>query len=172
MSIVTKKGDQGMTRLMYNRQVSKCDPRVEAYGSVDEVNSALGLARSTANDALIGQQLLAIQQDLVIIMGELATLPEDRPRYIKDGFPLVTPTLTQKLDALIQQLESEGISIRTWVMPGNTSHSAALDHARTTTRRAERRICALPKDSFNPEILVYLNRLSDALWLLARRAES
>src|SRR4030081_4132329 len=98
MSIVTKTGDQGTTALMYNRRVSKCHPRVEAYGAVDEINSAIGMARATAEHDFVRDNLLMIQKDLVVLMGELATLPEDLPRYVKDGFSLVTPGMTGKLE--------------------------------------------------------------------------
>src|SRR2546423_12739131 len=97
MSIVTKTGDQGSTGLMYNRRVSKCHPRVEAYGAMDEINAAIGMARATAEQDFVRDNLLGIQKDLVILMGELATLPEDLPRYVKDGFKLVTPEMTEKL---------------------------------------------------------------------------
>ncbi|HYT62116.1 MAG TPA: ATP:cob(I)alamin adenosyltransferase, partial [Haliangiales bacterium] len=86
MSIVTKTGDTGTTGLMYNRRVSKCHPRVEAYGSVDELNAALGLARATTEHAFVRDNLLAIQKDLVTLMGELATGVEDLSRYVKEGY--------------------------------------------------------------------------------------
>src|SRR6185503_9329168 len=98
MSIVTKTGDKGTTGLMYNRRVSKTHPRVEAYGCVDDLNTASGLARATAQHAFVKDNLLAIQKDLVTLMGELATAVEDLPRYVKDGYSLVTPHLTAKLD--------------------------------------------------------------------------
>ncbi|HEX9595623.1 MAG TPA: ATP:cob(I)alamin adenosyltransferase, partial [Anaerolineales bacterium] len=91
---MTKTGDCGSTGLMYNRRVSKCHPRVEAYGSVDELNAALGLARATATHDFVRDNLLAIQKDLVTLMGELAAAPEDLGRYTGDGFPTVTPELT------------------------------------------------------------------------------
>jgi len=174
MSIATKTGDAGTTGLMYNRRVSKCHPRVEAYGSVDELNTALGLARATAAEVFVQQHLLTVQKDLVTLMGELATLPEDLPRYAKDGFKLVTGELTGKLDTLVRQIESEQITFKGWATPGATVDAAALDVARTACRRAERRVCALHEaDQLNnPEIIVYLNRLSDALWLLARWVET
>src|SRR5207249_3337510 len=90
MSIITKTGDAGTTGLMYNRRVSKCHPRVEAYGAVDELNAALGMARAKAADEFTHESLLAIQKDLVILMGELATMPEDLERYRKDGYEVVT----------------------------------------------------------------------------------
>ena len=174
MSIATKTGDAGLTGLMYNRRVSKCHPRVEAYGSVDELNTALGQARATAQQDFVREPLLVVQKDLVVLMGELATLPEDLPRYLKDGHALVTPAMTLKLDAVVQQVESQNISFKGWATPGATAHSAALDVARTTCRRAERRCCALQEaDQLrNIEIIIYLNRLSDALWLLARWVET
>jgi len=174
MSIATRTGDAGSTGLMYNRRVSKSHPRVEAYGSVDELNTALGMARATAEAEFVSTHLLAVQQDLVILMGELATLPEDLPRYLKDGFKRVDAGLTEKLDALVREIESRNVSFKGWATPGATRHSAALDIARTACRRAERRCCGLREagEQDNPEILVYLNRLSDALWLLARWVET
>ena len=174
MSIATKTGDKGLTGLMYNRRVSKCHPRVEAYGAVDELNAALGLARATAQHDFIRTNLLAIQQDLVTVMGELATGLEDLPRYAKDGFALVTPALTVKLDQLVTEIEAQKISFAGWATPGATVNSAALDVARTTCRRAERRVCALHETGqlHNAEIIIYLNRLSDLLWLCARWVET
>jgi cob(I)alamin adenosyltransferase len=174
MSIATKKGDDGTTGLMYNRRVSKCHPRVEAYGSVDELNAALGLARAAAQAPFQRERLLEIQRDLVIVMGELATQTEDLPRYVKDGFPVVTPAMTAKLDRIVQEIESQNVSFKGWSTPGENTGSAALDAARTACRRAERRVCALQESHqlCNIEIIVFLNRLSDALWLMARRAET
>ena len=163
-----------MTGLMFNRRVSKCHPRVEAYGSVDELNAAIGMARATAEQEFVRGPLLTVQGDLVILMGELATLVEDLPRYVKDGFKLVTPEMTARLDELVRLIESQSISFKGWATPGATVNAAALDLARTTCRRAERRVCALQetKQLENPEIIIYLNRLSDALWLLARWVET
>lgn len=174
MSIATKTGDHGTTGLMYNRRVSKCHPRVEAYGCVDELNAALGLARATARHQFISENLLAIQKDLVVLMGELATETGDLPRYEKDGFVRVTGEMTTKLDRLVQAIESQNITCAGWATPGADLHSAMLDLARTTCRRAERRACALQEANQlqNPEIIVYLNRLSDLLWLMARWGET
>lgn len=174
MSIVTKTGDKGTTALMYGRRIAKFDPRVEAYGTVDELNAAIGLARANALDASLRQHLVAIQKDLVVLMGELATAVEDLPRYVKDGYGLVTSKMTQPLDALIKEIESQEISFKGWATPGATVISAALDLARTVCRRAERRVCALQEAGqlHNSEIIIFLNRLADLLWLLARQAES
>lgn len=174
MSIVTKTGDGGTTALMYNRRVPKHHPRVEAYGTVDELNAALGLARAGATESFVSENLFSIQKDLVVLMGELCVQPEDLTRYVKDGYSLVTPALTAKLDAPVKEIESQDISFKGWATPGATENSAALDVARTICRRAERRVCALKETGgpVNAEIVIYLNRLSDLLWLLARRAET
>jgi cob(I)alamin adenosyltransferase len=174
VSIVTKTGDDGSTALMYGRRVPKNHPRVEAYGTVDELNAALGLARATADDHFIRENLLAIQKDLVVLMGELAVLPEDLPRYLKDGYSVVVPGMTAKLDALVREIEAQGVSFKGWATPGATLNSAALDVARTVCRRTERRVCALKENGElkNSGIIIYLNRLSDLLWLMARQAES
>lgn len=174
MSIATKTGDGGTTGLMYNRRVSKCHPRVEAYGCVDELNTALGLARATAEHDFVRDNLLAAQHDLVTLMGELATAVEDLPRYAKDGFQLVTPAMTVKLDALVKEIEAQNITYKGWATPGASVHSAALDVARTVCRRAERRACALHEGGQlqNAEVVTYLNRLADVLWLFARWVET
>jgi cob(I)alamin adenosyltransferase len=174
MSIATRTGDSGTTGLMYNRRVSKCHVRIEACGSIDELNAAIGLARASAEQNFVCSNLLAIQGDLIVVMGEIATLVEDLPRYTKDGFKRVTPEMTGKLDQLVQQIESQHVSFKGWATPGATMSAAALDFARTTGRRAERRVCALREagELPNAEILVYLNRLSDTLWLLARWVET
>jgi cob(I)alamin adenosyltransferase len=174
MSIVTKTGDQGMTALMYGRRVSKCHPRVEAYGCVDELNTALGVARASADHDFVWDNLLVIQKDLVTLMGELATAVEDLPRYVKDGYTLVTSQMTHKLDALVKEIEAQSVSFKGWATPGACANSAALDVARTVCRRAERRVCALQEANQlqNSEIIIYLNRLADLLWLLARWVET
>ena len=174
MSIVTKTGDDGTTALMYGRRVPKNHPRVEACGAVDELNAALGMARSASEHAFIRNHLLVIQQDLIVLMGVLGLLPEDLPRYTRDGFPLVTPALTARLDALATETESKIAGIKGWATPGAVPQSAALDVARTVCRRAERRVCALggPGAPEHPGIVTYLNRLGDLLWLFARRVEA
>jgi cob(I)alamin adenosyltransferase len=174
MSIVTKTGDAGETSLMYGRRVPKTDARVDAYGCVDEFNAVLGLARASATDPFLSDQILTIQKELVILMGELATAAEDQDRYAKDGFQLTTGTMTDRLTAIIQDLEKNKIgTFKDWATPGKTRDAAALDLARTVCRRAERRVAALMANdrSFNREILRYLNRLSDLCWVLARYAE-
>ncbi len=173
MSIVTKKGDKGETSLMYNRRVPKSDLHIEACGAVDELNAALGLARATATDDFVRDHVTAIQRQLVGLMGELATRPEDLPRYVQEGYLQITPGMTSELEKLIERIEAGHIASKDWVMPGANAGSAALDLARTICRRAERRVCALQTAGQikNAETIVYLNRLSDLLWLLARWTE-
>ena len=174
MSIATKTGDSGTTALMYNHRVSKCHPRVEACGGVDELNAAIGLARATISHKFVSDHLFATQKELVALMGELATLPKDLPRYTKDGFPLLNREMTARLDQIVKDIEAQNVSLKDWATPGATQSGAVLDVARTACRRAERVVCALDeKDELkNPEILVYLNRLSDVLWLMARWVET
>jgi cob(I)alamin adenosyltransferase len=174
MSITTKTGDGGTTGLMYNRRVPKTHARVEAYGTVDELNAALGLARASATEMFVRDNLFWIQKSLVDLMGELSVTLEDLPRYAKDGYTLVTPAMTAKLDSLVQEIEAQKVSFQGWATPGATQNSAALDLARTVCRRAERLVCALQEagELKNAEIIIYLNRLSDLLWLFARWGET
>ncbi len=175
MSIATKTGDAGQTSLMYGRRVPKSDPRVDAYGCVDELNAALGVVRVTATDAFVADQILTIQKELINVMGELATAPEDLPRYAKDGYELTSAAMVNRLTAAVDDLEKNKlVNFKGWAIPGSTMVSAALDIARTTCRRAERRVADLGAASgagVNPEILRYLNRLSDLCWLLGRYVE-
>jgi cob(I)alamin adenosyltransferase len=174
MSISTRTGDNGTTGLMYNRRVPKTHPRIEACGAVDELNAALGMARSLAVDEWLNGELLAAQKNLVVMMGEMATELADWERYAKDGFALFDPSFTLRLDALVKDLEAQSISFNGWATPGATPLAAALDVARAACRRAERRVCALREanELRNSDLIIHLNRLSDALWLLARWAET
>ena len=171
MSIVTKTGDEGETSLMYGRRFPKNNPRSEAYGAVDELSAALGLARAGCDDKFVTEQIFAVQKDLINVMGELSTLPEDRQRYAKDGFQIVDAKMVDRVGAAIVDLEKdESLFPKDWVIPGENAVSAALDLARTICRRAERHVSAL--NDPNPEILRYLNRLSDFCWILARLVEA
>jgi cob(I)alamin adenosyltransferase len=174
MSIATKTGDDGTTALIYGRRLPKTHPRVEAYGTVDELNAALGVARASATHDFVRNNLLVIQKDLIVLMGELCVQAEDLPRYVKDGHLLVTPAMTATLDVLVDEIEEQNVSSKGWATPGATPPGAALDLARTICRRAERRVCALMEAGMlkNAEIVIYLNRLSDLLWLFARWVET
>lgn len=155
---------------MYGRRVSKNDPRVAAYGAVDELNAALGVARVSSSDAFITGQVFAVQKELITVMGELATAEEDLARYVKDGFALTTSAMVDRLTSVVGDLEKNRLERFTgWAIPGRTMMSATLDIARTTCRRAERAVAGIALS--NREILRYLNRLSDVCWLLARYAE-
>jgi cob(I)alamin adenosyltransferase len=170
MSIVTKTGDAGETSLMYGRRVPKNDPRVEAYGAVDELTAALGLARASCEDKFVSEQIFAVQKDLINVMGELSTLPEDRQRYAKDGFQVVDSRMVDRVGAVIVDLEKDkSLYPKDWVIPGANPVSAALDMARTICRRAERGVATLQDP--NKEMLRYLNRLSDFCWIVARYVE-
>lgn len=171
MSIVTKTGDQGETSLMYGRRVSKTDPRVAAYGAVDELTAALGLARVASGDEFVTEQILVAQKELINVMGELATSPEDRDRYLKDGHEHVGAKNVDRVTDVILDLEKDkALYPKDWVIPGANMSSVALDLARTACRRAERAVLGFGK--VNPEIIRYLNRLSDLCWILARRVEA
>jgi cob(I)alamin adenosyltransferase len=168
MSISTKTGDDGTSALLFNRRVSKTDTRIEAYGTVDEFNSALGIARAAAGPGQLNAEILRIQNELVLLMGELALLDEDRPRY-KGEF--ISPAATDRLTTLVHEAETH-VSFNDWVMPGATPLGAALDLARTICRRAERRVLTLHAEPpVNPEIIRYLNRLSDLCCIWARLAD-
>ena len=174
MSIATKTGDDGSTGLMYGRRVPKNHLRVEACGSVDELNAAIGQARALATHDFIRTNLIAIQKELIVLMGEVGVLTEDLKRYTTAGYSLVTPEMTGRLDVLVQEIEAQNISFKGWATPGATVQAAALDVARTVCRRAERRVFDLRQadDLANPEVVVFLNRLSDLLWLMARWSET
>jgi cob(I)alamin adenosyltransferase len=164
MSIVTKTGDKGETSLMYGRRVSKTDPQVEAYGSVDELTAALGLARALSENSPLADQILMVQKDLIKVMGELATAPEDFERYRKDGYEITSAEMVDRLANEISELEKDqSLYPKDWVIPGKNRVSAALDLARVTVRKAERAVIASNKSN--------LNRLSDWCWIMARWAE-
>ena len=175
MSIATKTGDDGTTALMYGRRVSKTDDRVVAYGTVDELNAALGMVRATVGELFVTDAVLAIQKELVTLMGELAVADEDRERYERGGFRFVEATMVDGLTAIIDDIEkNHRVTYEGWATPGASQGSAALDVARTVCRRAERHVVALSEaaGSVNPEIVRYLNRLSDLCWLWARWIET
>lgn len=177
VSIATNTGDSGETSLLFSRRVRKDCPRVAAYGTVDELNSALGMVRAWMSESgggdERGQRILKIQHQLVTLMGEMATHPDDMDKYLKAGFVPITSQTTESIDQMIKTLEDSGLDITGWAMPGGNKPAAAADMARTICRRAEREVVRLleSKELINPQIAVFLNRLSDYLWLLARDLE-
>src|SRR5260370_5248714 len=175
MSIATKTGDAGETALMYGRRVPKTHRRVEACGTVDELNSSLGLVRATTSEMLIQDVVSSVQKELVILMGELALHDDDRERYIKDGYKIVTAAMVDRLTDVVNDLEKNyHIVFKHWATPGNNLSSAALDVARTTCRRAERPVVAVADstDYFHPETISYLIRVSGVLLLFSRFIET
>jgi cob(I)alamin adenosyltransferase len=175
MSIATKTGDDGTTGLIFNRRVSKTHPRVEAYGTLDELNSALGMVRAFCEVAVIAERVLAIQRNLIPVMGELAVASGDLARYQAKGRQLIEGDFADELTAQIVDLEkNHRITYDGWATPGATKGSACLDVARTVCRRAERCMIALRESGahVNPHIIRFVNRLSDLLWLWARWTET
>jgi cob(I)alamin adenosyltransferase len=172
VSIVTKGGDGGETGLLYGGRVPKDDLHTEAYGSLDEAISALGLARAMETDAQHAERLLALQRELFIVGAELATGKGER-EHLQHHFAVVTPEMVDALHAQVAQLERDVPLPAGFVIPGGTPVAAALDVARTLVRRAERRAVALQRAGQleNAEVLRYLNRCSDLLFMLAREAE-
>ncbi|MCP5516113.1 MAG: cob(I)yrinic acid a,c-diamide adenosyltransferase [Verrucomicrobiales bacterium] len=173
-SIVTRTGDAGTTSLMFNRRVPKHHPRVEAYGVVDELNAALGLARARVPEAEWKERILQIQRELILFMGELATDTADRERYLQAGYGVLETRMATRLEGWIAALEARLPVPQGWSLPGADEVSAALHVARTVCRRAERKVSALlaAGDLPNTDPLTYLNRLGDLLWLWARQAET
>ncbi len=173
MSISTRTGDDGTCGLFFNRRVPKTDAHIEACGAVDELNAALGLARAAAGPGPLHDEILRIQRELVLLMGELVLLDEDRDRYHAAKPNRIAPAATERLTALVHEGETK-ISFNDWAMPGGTPLGAALDFARTVCRRAERRVLMLRErqPSLNPELIPYLNRLSDLCCIWARQAET
>lgn len=172
MKIVTKRGDNGETDLLFGKRMSKTCVRAEVLGAVDELNSALGLGRAAGLGAEAEGIVDRVQAKLVGLMGQLATLPEDMDRYEKQGFDKVTPEDIAWLDERAEDFESRDIRFEGWARPGaeGSTAKAGLDFARSISRRAERRVWEL-HESGEPvpeEVRKYFNRLSDLLWLMAR----
>jgi cob(I)alamin adenosyltransferase len=167
-SIATTRGDNGLTSLAGGIRVSKGSLRVEAYGTVDELNSTLGFARSICDDAEVVGLMSDIQRELFKIGSALATPPESPKPQVPIGAQMV-----ERLTAEVHRLEAiEGI-LSDWSVPGAHSVAAAFDVARTVCRRAERCVVRLREagEPIQPEIVPYLNRLSDVLWLIGRQLE-
>ncbi len=169
VKIYTQRGDKGETGLLYGGRVPKTDPRCEAYGTADEAISALGLARALSTSPRVKEIVEAVQRELFTVGAELATDP-DKYATMKTHFDVITPAMVERLEHLIDQLEAEVQIPRAFIIPGGSPASSALDLARTILRRAERRVVALKEASLlvNDEVLRYVNRLADLLFMLAR----
>lgn len=174
VKIYTRKGDDGTTSLWYGGRVPKTDARTEAYGSIDEANSALGVARALCKEDQkdIGSSILSLQQGLFVAGAELATAPEAAER-LEDGVSRITNGMVDALEVEIDRYMSQVDLPPNFVIPGGTELSAALDVARAAIRRAERRVVEL-RDSnglASDAVLRYLNRASDLAFALARFAD-
>src|SRR5919107_5913740 len=174
MKIYTRKGDDGTTGLWYGGRVEKFAGRPEAYGSVDEAASALGLARAAADRAgELYTDILRFQNELFIAGAELATAPEAAGR-LEPGVSKVTPEMVDRLESDIDRYMERVDLPPKFVIPGGSELSARLDVARTAVRRAERRVVDLEQAGDLPDdtVLRYLNRASDALFAMARYADT
>jgi cob(I)alamin adenosyltransferase len=167
--IYTRTGDNGTTGLLYGGRISKADPAAEAYGAVDETVADVGLARALADHPVLEALLLEVQRALFVVGADLATNPSERGK-LKPDVSLVTTKMVSRLEELIDRTVEEHPLPQEFVVPGAGSVSAALDVARTTCRRAERRAIELREADreVNPDAIRYLNRLSDFLFTLAR----
>lgn len=168
MSISTKRGDTGQTGLAGGIRVSKSNIRVEAYGTVDELNASLGLARSFCQNEELRKRTFTIQKELFRLGSALATPPESRKAQV--------PVTQEMVDALTEQVHAiesiEGM-LSDWSISGEHTAAAAYDVSRTVCRRAERNVVRLAEsgEAVEPTVLAYLNRLSDLLWLFGRKLE-
>jgi len=182
--VATGKGDDGTTGLLYGgSRISKDDIRTEAYGTVDEAVAALGLARANLGAKRrigtlaaplggLGELILRFQRELFVVGAELATNPDAWDRLV-DGRTRVSREMVEVVNQVLVELESSIQMPREFVVPGETPTSAALELARTILRRAERRAVALRAEGLIPgeNLIPYLNRLADLVWVLARAAE-
>lgn len=175
MSIYTRTGDDGSTGLFYGGRRSKADSGPEAYGTVDEAVSALGLARAEAVgvDAALADELLRLQRSLFVVAAELATAPENRKKLVADE-SLTTPEMVAGIESDLDRVLHERGAPREFIVPGGNKLAASLDLARTIVRRAERRAVALADDGGleGSSVVPYLNRLADYIYMLARSAET
>lgn len=182
-AVATGKGDDGTTGLLYGGRIAKDDARAEAYGTIDEGVSCLGLARAELAAMRAGGRLpdplqalddtlLALQRDLFVAGAELATNPEAWDR-LRDGETRVDEPMLSALEDRLREAEGAVHMPREFIVPGASRLSAALELSRTVVRRAERRVIALDHDRLVPGawLMPYLNRLADFLWVLARLAE-
>ena len=167
--MTTRTGDRGETSLFGKDRVRKTDPRIEALGDLDEAQSAIGVARSMAPRSSLGRELLELQRGLYVAMSEVATPPDDLPRLAQRLDTAATLRLDSVLESVKKSVRIEG----RFVIPGETGIAAAVDHARTVARRAERRVveCVDAGLVSGDALLPWLNRLSDLLFVLARASE-
>lgn len=172
MSIITKRGDSGDTDLLFGKRISKTSLRIDALGNVDELNAALGLARSATHDAEWIALIDTLQEKLIGLMGQLACLPEDVSLYQEKKYAALTDSDLEWITTEARKFEAQGIKFTGWARPGaeGSLARAGLDFARSVARRAERSVLTLHESGEPvPEVVrLFFNRLSDLLWILAR----
>lgn len=167
MKIYTKTGDDGTTGLFGGGRVPKDSPRIEAYGTVDELNSTIGLARA-ASGGTFAELLQRISEELFVLGGDLATPIETKSDY---AVPRIGEAEVRALELAIDEHDAALPPLKRFILPGGTPLAANLHHARTVCRRAERLLVTLAaREKIGPQDIIYLNRLSDLLFVLARRA--
>lgn len=177
MSIATRKGDQGQTDLLFGCRLAKSHPRVHALGAVDELNAALGPLRIACTRDETRQIVPQVQRWLIALMGELATPPGEEKRYLETHSEHITETQVTWLDEWVAKLEAGGaLKFKGWALPGEAGvmSGAYADLARVACRRAERSVIDLQgsvDEVPNGDVMRFLNRLADVLWLLARWEE-
>jgi cob(I)alamin adenosyltransferase len=167
VKIYTKTGDDGSTGLFGGGRVPKASPRVEAYGTVDELNATIGFARTTRLDPFTESVLAQVQVDLFTLGAELACVPGKEQNL---GMKLLEPADSTRLEHAIDDADEKLPPLRSFVLPGGSPQAAALHVARTICRRAERCVLAIEDSDARDEVVIYLNRLSDLLFTLARLA--
>jgi cob(I)alamin adenosyltransferase len=168
VKIYTRTGDAGETALFGGTRVRKSDARVAAYGDVDELNAWLGLVRATGLETDLDEMVLLVQRDLFALGARLADPSHRIAERVRKA--AVTEGDIRRLEEWIDTLEAELPALRRFILPGGTPAGASLHLARTACRRAERSIVALDPASLEPELLTYVNRLSDLLFVMARAA--
>lgn len=173
MKIYTKKGDDGTTGLLYGGRVAKDDVRTNVYGTLDETVSALGLARAGGLAPKVEEIVVRIQREMFVVGAQLATSEENQVK-LQEGVSKVTPEMALQAEREIDDLLEQHPLPNEFILPGETMGSAGLDVARSTVRRAERQAAAMNREGLvpDPEILRYLNRVSDLLFVLARYHEA
>lgn len=173
-SIITGRGDDGETDLLYGKRIAKSSQRIAMLGCVDELNAALGLARAASHDEEVIHLIDGLQAQLVGLMGELACVPEDVPRYAEQFKCALTMDDVLRIEETAKAYEARGIRFTGWARPGaeGSIMKAGLDFARTISRRTEREAWILHEsgEPVGEAIRLYFNRLSDLLWILARAA--
>jgi len=169
MKLYTKNGDSGETMLLFGGRISKSDPRAEAYGEIDVAVSAMGLARALSEDDFIKITLLEIQREMFTVGSELATSPE-KWNSLRSKYAVVTADMVSRIEEIIDRLQRDVEMPPEFIVPGGSPGSGALDLARSMVRTAERRVVALNEigEIKNREVLRYLNRVSDLLFIMAR----